>query len=48
MGAGQSRAKALGGAFYELTEEALALVLAMPGEGARAARPARVHGTRLP
>ena len=32
-----------GGAFYELTEEALDLVLAMPGEA-----PHSLHGTGLP
>ena len=35
-----------GGAFYELTEEALDLVLAMPGEAPHTAP--RLHGTRLP
>ena len=37
-----------GGAFYELTEEALDLVLAMPGEAPHTAIRARLHGTRLP
>ena len=35
-----------GGAFYELTEESLDLVLAMPGEAPHAAT--RLHGTPLP
>ena len=35
-----------GGAFYELTEEALDLVLAMPGEAPHTAT--RLHGTPLP